>query len=797
VSVSLSPASPSVSDTLTCSASGSDDDGDDTTITFTWTVGGSTVAGTTVSTTISTLAGVFAVGQTVACRADISDDKGGSDYDTAEVEITNTAPEITSVTLSPSSAYTNDTITASVSTSDDDGDTVTVSYAWYVDGSLVSATGSTLDGATYFDKDEEVYVTVTPSDDEDTGEAATSGTTTVLNTPPTAPEVSVAEVERGCTEFSLSFSGSEHMEATLPSELTTGGTKYVEAWVWPSTTDSEPTGIVSWGTDTCPGRSFRLVFNPDTNTLAMDGSCFFWVSDVAIPRGEWSKVYGYYDSDTGLYGLGRIDTDGVEESTRSSGSGNTPDASPLYIGRYFSYRDYRGLIGSLQIFTAIPSDSTKVANRCSGTEPDDDDSLVASYQMTEGSGSTTVDDVTSASVAVDGLTWSTETPEGSSTLLICRIDELSSDDDGDAISYIFDWDVDGAAYTDTDTTTEEGDTVPPEALGYDETWTCTVTPNDGDEDGAYGVDSITVAACADGTSEAGYEKFGHYNMVYCEHYEAGLPSVAEAEDACGTGWHVCTESEWYERNDECDDTLTPFAARLDFDGDCGVSHWTGDDRYMCSADLTSAGSGDCTAETSGSRWSTQGLEDHISTAACTDEALAGGCGTLCCTGAFTPDDSYGPPVWTDSTSSLMWENPPSEDDMNWDEATTYCEDLIISAYTDWRLPTIAEMRTLMRGCPTVETGGACNVTEGDCLEGSCVDTSACHPSMTGCSEGDGPSPDGCYWPDEMLGSCETYWTASVVADQSIPTAWEIFYADAGVSGSRKTYSQPVRCVRDP
>ena len=61
--------------------------------------------------------------------------------------IENSAPAIESVSLSPSEVYTNDNITANVSVSDEDGDDISLSYAWYVDGSVVAETGSSLDGA--------------------------------------------------------------------------------------------------------------------------------------------------------------------------------------------------------------------------------------------------------------------------------------------------------------------------------------------------------------------------------------------------------------------------------------------------------------------------------------------------------------------------------------------------------------------------------------------------------------------------------------------------------------------------
>ena len=191
VSVTLTPTGPTASETLSCTATTSDDDNDSMTVTFTWSVGGSTVNATSTSALTSTLAGVFLAGQTVACRTDIDDGKNGTDSDTASVTIQNIAPKVTAVTLSPSSVATNDTITASATATDADGDTVTFSYAWYVDSTLVAETGSSLSGSTYFDKDQVVYVEVTPNDGTDDGTSLASSSVTISNTAPTAPAISI------------------------------------------------------------------------------------------------------------------------------------------------------------------------------------------------------------------------------------------------------------------------------------------------------------------------------------------------------------------------------------------------------------------------------------------------------------------------------------------------------------------------------------------------------------------------------------------------------------------------------
>ncbi len=192
--VSLTPASPTRTSTLTCSGSASDADADSASLSFGWTVGGSAVSATSSSASSSTLSGAFSAGQLVACTVTASDGKSGTDTDTASVTIGNNAPVVSSVTLSPSTVYTNDTLTANVVSSDADGDSLSLSYAWYVGGSLVSATSATLSGSSYFSKNQAVYVTATVNDGT-TSTSLSSSAITVSNTAPTAPVVAITPVE--------------------------------------------------------------------------------------------------------------------------------------------------------------------------------------------------------------------------------------------------------------------------------------------------------------------------------------------------------------------------------------------------------------------------------------------------------------------------------------------------------------------------------------------------------------------------------------------------------------------------
>jgi len=46
---------------------------------------------------------------------------------------------------------------------------------------------------------------------------------------------------------------------------------------------------------------------------------------------------------------------------------------------------------------------------------------------------------------------------------------------------------------------------------------------------------------------------------------------------------------------------------------------------------------------------------------------------------------------TDLNTGLMWQQSPPSNGYGWDQAETYCEDLELAGYDDWRLPTLKEL----------------------------------------------------------------------------------------------------------
>ncbi len=191
--VTVSPTTAYTDDDLTCTPGATTDIDGSTSFTYTyeWRVNGIIVES---SDTLESADHVR--DDEVTCTVTAGDGSATSDPVASDIlTISNTAPEVTSVSLSPSSPTTEDVITASVSTSDLDGDSVTVSYTWDVSGSDPGIDNVELEGLSYFGKDDIVTVTVVPDDGTDTGASLTATAVTVVNTPPGEPTVDISPPE--------------------------------------------------------------------------------------------------------------------------------------------------------------------------------------------------------------------------------------------------------------------------------------------------------------------------------------------------------------------------------------------------------------------------------------------------------------------------------------------------------------------------------------------------------------------------------------------------------------------------
>ena len=142
--------------------------------------------------------------------------------------------------------------------------------------------------------------------------------------------------------------------------------------------------------------------------------------------------------------------------------------------------------------------------------------------------------------------------------------------------------------------------------------------------------------------------------------------------------------------------------------------------------------------------------------------------------------------WEDPETKLMWSmkvlNP-----IDWSTAVSYCEDLEEGGYSDWRLPTIDELRTLIRNCANTEPDGDCRVTDDGCLKESCA-------KFCGCDYRSGNN--GAYYGKIGDDGDVLLWSSSTRSDKT-SYAWTVRFA-GGVSSYDKSYKYDnfkARCVR--
>lgn len=142
----------------------------------------------------------------------------------------------------------------------------------------------------------------------------------------------------------------------------------------------------------------------------------------------------------------------------------------------------------------------------------------------------------------------------------------------------------------------------------------------------------------------------------------------------------------------------------------------------------------------------------------------------------------------DPTSGLCWQHPRDETTLRLNEAVTYCEGLSLGAFGpgSWHLPTVDELRSLIRRCPATEPGGACRVTD------SCAGE-ACWSDVCFECRWDG---GGCFWPRILGSGCAdlAFWSSSNVAGTA-SLAWVVNFDHGNVHYAHEVFDYFFRCVR--
>lgn len=546
--VELWPAAPLATDDLEVSATGADVDDDQVTFGYTWTVDGvqSSHAGDTVPATAT------ARGQYWEVSVVPNDGEDMGEPVAIGVTIDNTAPVATSAVLGPEPAFETTTLEASFEASDDDGDTISASYAFYVNGALAQESEQATLTGDFFDRGQQVRVVVTPTDGFEDGDPVTGNTVEILNSPPAYSSVSLdpTEVYEDTTVSCLPSGWSDAdgdsegnsitwtVEGSVVSSDTTidGGLfdrgDDISCEVTPhdgldagTPVSSEPVTVgnsapsVASATlsSTSPTAADTITVNV-TGATDADGDSitlgYDWSVDGAVVStlptltgSSFSKGDTIYVQITPSDGR----TTGAPVISDTATAVNAlPVVTSLVLSPSSLYTD-SSLVASVAT-TDADGDSVSVSYTwyidgaaigasgdtiSGGTWFDKGQSVYVVATPNDGDGDGTPS-VASALTVLNSLPTTptlgitpTE-PVGGEDDLLCEILTASTDADGDSVTYGFAWELNGSAYTGLQIDDATSSTIPAIDTDDNQTWVCSATPDDGDDAGIPGTASVDI-----------------------------------------------------------------------------------------------------------------------------------------------------------------------------------------------------------------------------------------------------------------------------------------------------------------
>lgn len=453
-SVELAPTAPKTTEDLVATVTSTDADGDALTTTYTW------LRGTDVEDVLGERvpADRTAKGETWTVRAVVNDGEADSEPVEAQVSIDNSVPVADSVVITPSEAYEDTELVASPAGADSDGDTLSWSYAWSINGvDLPGVDTATLTGD-YFDKGDEVSVSATPNDGNIDGNTVTGGPVTILNT---APSVESAAIDPTAaaedTELSCIGSGFTDIDGDAPdyrySWQVNGAVVSTDATLDGNYFDRDDTVvcvITPWDGEAegAPVSTAALVIDntaPELTSVAL--------SDLAPRTNDTltATATGGFDLDGDAISYEWSWT--VAGSVVATETTSTPTATLSGTGAFSK--------GETVFVTVTPKD-----DGLSGTPVSSSSATVANTLPT----------------APDVEITPAEPDEDDD--LVCSVVVAAADADGDSLTYNVDWYLDGVLWTGSvDTTTHSGDTIAAADLDVGDEWECEVTADDGDGEG--------------------------------------------------------------------------------------------------------------------------------------------------------------------------------------------------------------------------------------------------------------------------------------------------------------------------
>lgn len=540
----LEPATPSSIEDLTVSVTGGVDvDGDPLTYSYEWYKDG--VSSGFTSSTLSSLH--TGVGEIWMVEVFASDGYTQGAITSASVEIINTFPEISVPVISPSTAYNDDVLTCSAIATDID-QSVSVSYAWDVDGQVFS--GATLDLASISVDPMDQVVCIAQVIDDQQAVDTESSSVILLNRAPVVsshailPNTAYAGALLDCN---ASFVDPDGESLSVTYEWTVGNTVLgTSPTLTLGSSDAQSGDVITCSATAADGFGESVVseafvtvasvpsFDVEatiTPALVYTGSAL--ICSATASDAEDGNVPVSYEWSVGSVSIASGANYTVDATQVSVGDTLTCTATATDLDQNTStsvaqvaVQNSDPQINSVSI-SPIPLYNDDVVT-CTASVFDIDESLSPSYSWSIGSQSlgsaSTLSLDSSIAAPLDVLTCTVEVTDaqGVSVLeaesisidnrppdapvvevtpsmptigqddLLCSITTSSTDLDGDVVTYSYEWYLDGVSmgvYT--------SDTIPAGDLQESQEWRCVVTPNDGIEDGDVGSSTVnTPAACA-------------------------------------------------------------------------------------------------------------------------------------------------------------------------------------------------------------------------------------------------------------------------------------------------------------
>jgi formylglycine-generating enzyme required for sulfatase activity len=523
--VVIAPSAPATDALLTASVTtaSTDADGDAVTVAWTWLKDGVATAftGPTVPATATTK------GETWTARATPSDGTHAGTPGEASVVIANTAPDVTSVSVTPASAPVGAAVTCAATASDPD-ETAAVTYGWTVNGASVATGATYVLGASGEGRGAAVVCTATARD----GDGATdvgAASVTVLNTPPTLASVALAPLDPVAGD-SVTCTASGALDAdddavtvayawtrngqpagsgdTYSGPLQSGDVLSCTATPNDGAANGTPLSASVSVDNTAPDL-FGPVVTPSSAAVGAVLTCAATATDVdgsnPVVTYRWSKD-GQPVGTGATYTVAASDAPGATltcTATADDGEGGVvtgtaaatvENTAPVVASVVLT----PGTVRTNDTLTAVASGSDANGQALTWTYAFSVDGVVV-----QSGSSTTLDGavffdkgevVTVTAVASDGSLQDAATSAGVTVLntaptvpenaispsepvegdaLTCTVVTPSTDADGDAITYTYAWEVDGAATAFTTATVPSGQT----AEG--EVWACVSVASDG------------------------------------------------------------------------------------------------------------------------------------------------------------------------------------------------------------------------------------------------------------------------------------------------------------------------------